>query len=112
MYLYQDKSEIPDNCSKGKYNLTKVISKFLEKIRDIAIEELKSKRLSFQSINARELIEKIKWILSVPAIWSDKSKTCMLEAAKLAKLIKEEDDPSNFFCFGTRSCCLLLRKVR
>ena len=51
MYLYQDKSDIPDNCSKGKYNLTKVISKFLEKIRDEAIEELRSKKLNFQSLN-------------------------------------------------------------
>ena len=80
--------EIPDNCSKGKYNLTKVISKFLEKIRDEAIAELQSKKVKLQSLSPKELIEKIKWILTVPAIWSDKSKTCMLEAAKLAELIK------------------------
>ena len=97
MYLYQDQLEIPDSLLQGKYSLTKVISKFLEKMRDEAIEELKSKAIFFQSLNEIELREKIKWILTVPAIWSDKSKTCMLEAAKLSKLINEKDDPSNFF---------------
>jgi len=97
MYLYQDREFIPASYSHDIYPLNIVISKFLEKMRDEAINELKMKKIIFQKFHREEIIEKIKWILTVPAIWSDKSKNCMLEAAKLAKLIKEGDDPSNFF---------------
>ena len=97
MNLYKDQLDITDNSFKGKFKLEKVISKFLEKIRDEAIKELQSKKIDFQKLNLDEAIKKIKWILTVPAIWSDKSKDCMLKAAKLARLIKDDEDPSNFF---------------
>ena len=97
MYLYEDQAKIPDSYSHGKYPLNIVISKFLEKMRDEVIPELKMKKLTFQKLNNKEIIKKVKWILTFPVIWSDKSKNCMIEAAKLAKLINKEYDPSNFF---------------
>lgn len=98
MYLYKNQKDIPDNYSKGKYSIVKVISKILERIRDEAIRELSYKQKSFQDLGDMDKkIEKIKWVITVPAIWSDFSKDMMLKSAKLAKLIKEDDDPSNFF---------------
>ena len=98
MYLYKNEFEICENYSKKKYKLVKVISKFLEILRDQAIEEIKMKQLTFQKFTSLEQsLDSIKWIITVPAIWSERHKTCMIEAAKLARLIKEDEDPSNFF---------------
>lgn len=98
MYLYKNEFEISENYSKKKFKLVEVISKFLEKLRDEAIQELKAKQIAFQKFSTIEQsLDAIKWIITVPAIWSEKHKTCMIEAAKLAKLIKDEEDPSNFF---------------
>ena len=110
MYLYKDKEKIPDNESKGEYPLIKIISKFLEKMRDEAIGELKSKDTYIEKLKDSEIIDKVKWILTVPAIWSDKSKTCMLEAAKMAKLIKKGDDPSNFFALEPEAAACYFAK--
>jgi len=97
MFLYKNQFQITDNYSNKKYDLIKVISKFLEKLRDEAINELKSKQKSFMNKSFEECLDSIKWIITVPAIWSEQNKTCMIQAAKLAKLIKDSDDPSNFF---------------
>lgn len=98
MYLYKNEFEISEKYSKKKYKLVKVISKFLEILRNEAIQEIKMKKLAFQKFTSIEQsLDSIKWIITVPAIWSERHKTCMIEAAKLAKLIKEDEDPSNFF---------------
>lgn len=94
MYLYKNEKEITDNYSNEKYPLNKVISKFLEKIRDEAIKEIKKGQ---QSLQNKSLEDSIRWIITVPAIWSEQNKACMIEASKLAKLIKDTDDISNFF---------------
>jgi hypothetical protein len=97
MYLYNNKMEITDNYSNKKYSLIKVISKFLEKMRDEAIELIKSEKASLREKSLEQLLDSIRWIITVPAIWSEQNKTCMIEASKLAKLIKDKDDISNFF---------------
>ena len=97
MYLYKNEKEITDNYSNEKYPLNKVISKFLEKIRDEAIKEIKSRLKSFQNKSLEDCLDSIRWIITVPAIWSEQNKACMIEASKLAKLIKDTDDISNFF---------------
>ena len=97
IYLYKNQLEITENYSNRKYDLIKVISKFLIKIRDEAINELKSKQKNIMDKSFGICIELIKWIITVPAIWSEQNKTCMIQAAKLAKLIRDDDDPSNFF---------------
>ena len=97
MYLYKNEKEITDNYSNIKYPLNKVISKFLEKIRDEAIKEIESRQTSFKNKSLEECLNSIRWIITVPAIWSEQNKACMIEASKLAKLIKDTDDISNFF---------------
>ena len=97
MYLYNNEMEITDNYSNKKYSLIKVISIFLEKMRDEAIKLIKSEKASLQEKSREELLDSIRWIITVPAIWSEQNKTCMIEASKLAKLIKDKDDISNFF---------------
>ena len=97
MYLYKNEKEITDNYSNEKYPLNKVISKFLEKIRDEAIKEIGLRQNSFQNKSFEDCLDSIRWIITVPAIWSEQNKACMIEASKLAKLIKDTDDISNFF---------------
>ena len=97
MNLYKNQFEISANYSHKKFKLIDVIAKFLEKIRDEAIKELKTKLSSLQNLPDDQCINSIKWLITVPAIWSEKHKTCMIEAAMKAKLLKKTDDPSNFF---------------
>ena len=66
-------------------------------MRDEAIELIKSEKACLQKKSLEELLDSIRWIITVPAIWSEQNKTCMIEASKLAKLIKDKDDISNFF---------------
>lgn len=94
MYLYKNEKEITDNYSNEKYPLNKVISKFLKTIKKEAIKEIKARQ---ESLRNKSLEDSIRWIITVPAIWSEQNKACMIEASKLAKLIKDTDDISNFF---------------
>ena len=94
MYLYKNEKEITDNYSNEKYPLNKVISKFLKTIKEEAIKEIKARQ---ESLRNKSLEDSIRWIITVPAIWSEQNKACMIEASKLAKLIKDTDDISNFF---------------
>ena len=104
MYLYKNQLEITENYSNRKYDLIKVISKFLEKIRDEVINELKSKQKNIMDKSNGIRLGLIKWIITVPAIWSEQNKTCMIKAAKLAKLIRDDDDPSNFYGLEAAAC--------
>ena len=66
-----------------------IISKLLESISKNAFNQIK---------RANKLIEKedIKWVLTVPAIWGEKSKQIMIDASIRAGLIDENSDKSLF----------------
>ena len=89
MNLYEKKKEIQAKNSNKILPLTLVIQRVLEKLRDLAIEEIRRKR----SINQNN----IKYVVTVPAIWEEFQKNIMMEASINAGLIKEEDDKSLFF---------------
>ena len=98
MYLYKNQEMIKEKYSGKEYDLVKVISKFLIKLRNEAIEELQTKNTKFHNMNFEECLKSIRWIITVPAIWSERNKTCMIKASKLARLISDDsEDPSNFF---------------
>ena len=65
MFLYKNQFEITDNNSNKKYDLIKVISKFLEKLRDEAINKLKSKQKNFMNKSFKECLESIRWIITI-----------------------------------------------
>ena len=90
MNLYDKKKEIQSKNSGKILPLTLVIQRVLEKLRDLAIGEIKKNRPKIQNNN-------IKYVVTVPAIWEEFQKNIMMEASINAGLIKEEDDKSLFF---------------
>ena len=89
MNLYEKKKEIKAKNSGKILPLTLVIQRVLEKLKDLAIAEIKKNRPNEQN--------NIKYVVTVPAIWEEFQKNIMMEACINAGLIKEEDDKSLFF---------------
>ena len=67
-----------------------IISLLLIKIKEKAIEQIKK---FYKNVK----LKNIHWTITVPAIWELKSKQIMINAAQKAGLIRDDDDPSNFF---------------
>ena len=89
MNLYEKKKQIKANNSEKVLPLALVIQRVLEKLKELAIAEIKKIRPN--SIN------NIKYVVTVPAIWEEFQKDIMMKACIKAGLIKEEDDKSLFF---------------
>ena len=92
MKLYQKEKTITAKNSNKELPLELVIQKVLEKIKELAIEDIVKKRP-----NLKEHNEKFKWVVTVPAIWTEYQKNVMMEASIKAGLINENDDKSLFF---------------
>ena len=66
-----------------------IISKILKKVSEHALSQL-------QRANNTIKKEDIKWIVTIPAIWEEKSKDIMIQASLKAGLIDENSDKSLF----------------
>ena len=66
-----------------------IISKILKKVSDNALTQI-------QRVNNQIKKEDIKWIVTIPAIWEEKSKDIMIKASVKAGLIDENKDKSLF----------------
>ena len=78
-----------------------VISKVLETIKEMALKEIELKRPFL-----KENKDKIKWIVTVPAIWSEYEKNIMIEASIDAGLINKNCDKSLFFALEPEAASL------
>ena len=88
MKLYKNETRIKaNNNDKIELDIDIVISKILLKIKEIAIKEINYLRPSIKESN-------IKWKVTVPAIWSNKSKDIMQKASVKAGIF---DEPLTFF---------------
>ena len=88
MKLYENETRIKaNNNDKIELDIDIVISKILLKIKEIAIKEINDLRPSILESN-------IKWKVTVPAIWSNKSKDIMQKASVKAGIF---DEPLTFF---------------
>lgn len=64
MHLYEKKTDIQSSNTEGTFPLVIVISKVLEKLKELCLEQLSKLR---DKINE----ETIKLVVIVPAIWED-----------------------------------------
>ena len=89
MNLYKKQYYIKSTNDK-EVDIEKVIAKILEKISKEAIDHIK--------LNSTGNIDKnkIKWVVTIPAIWEEKSKQIMINSSKKAGLINENTDLSLF----------------
>ena len=86
----KDIYKIKANNSNKKVDIQYIITLILKKVKEKAIKQIKQ-RYPYLSEN------NIHWTITVPAIWEIKSKQIMINAAQNAGMIREDDDPSNFF---------------
>ncbi len=99
MHLYSKKQYIESSNSGEKLPVKIVIQKILEKIKNLALEELKKLRKNIIESN-------IQWVVTVPAIWEDYQKGIMMEACTKAGLINEKTDKSLFFALEPEAASL------
>ena len=90
MNLYNKITKIKAKNSGKLFELKLVIQRILEEIKKEALIQIRKHRPSFDE-------NKIKWVVTVPAIWQEFEKNIMLKACIGAGLIKEENDKSLFF---------------
>ena len=101
MELYENKSTIIAKNSGKELPLKLVIQKVLEKIKEIAIKEISKNR---PYLNDQQ--EKIKWVVTVPAIWDEHQKSIMMESCMGAGLINDNTDKSLFFALEPEAASL------
>ena len=89
MNLYK-KKYIIKSTNGVEENIENIISKLLTRISDEAINQIK------RNNNTKFEKNEIKWIVTIPAIWEEKSKEIMINASKKAGLINENTDLSLF----------------
>ena len=101
MHLYENKSTIIANNSGKEVPLKLVIQRVLETIKQLAIKEIAKNRPSLEKET-----DKIKWVVTVPAIWTEKQKYVMMEACIGAGLINQNTDKSLFFALEPEAASL------
>ena len=101
MHLYENKSTIIAQNSGKELPLKLVIQKVLEKIKELAIKEISKSRPKL----AKET-NKIKWVVTVPAIWDEHQKSIMMESCIGAGLITRNTDKSLFFALEPEAASL------
>ena len=89
MNLYKKKEFIKSTNGK-EITIEKIISKILKIISDEAINQIK------RTNDKKYEKDDIKWVVTIPAIWEEKSKQIMINASKKAGLINENTDISLF----------------
>ena len=109
MKLYKNQKEIKAQNTDFSLELEFVIRKVLETIKKYAIEEISNCRP-----NLGKELEKIKWVVTVPAIWEESQKNLMMESCKNAGLIDKNTDKSLFFALEPEAAsmyCKINREI-
>ena len=101
MHLYENKSTIIAQNSGKELPLQLVIQKVLEKIKELAIKEISKNRPYLEKET-----EKIKWVVTVPAIWNEHQKSIMMKSCIEAGLINKNTDKSLFFALEPEAASL------
>ena len=101
MLLYENKNTIVAKNSGKELPLKLVIQKILEKIKELAIKEIAKNRPYLEKET-----EKIKWVVTVPAIWNEHQKSIMMESCIGAGLVNQNTDRSLFFALEPEAASL------
>ena len=99
MHLYKETPCIKASNTGKTLPITIVIEKVLLKLKELCLDQM---RKSWK--NVEDL--KIRWVVTVPAIWKEMEKCIMMEASIKAGLIKENDDKSMFFALEPEAVSL------
>jgi len=99
MSLYHDQTTIKPQNQSTEYPLDEIISKVLKHVKEEAIKTISEKR---PTINEN----KIKWVVTVPAIWKENQKGIMMKASEKAGLFNDCTNRANFFALEPEAASL------
>ena len=105
MNLYKRKYKIKANNSNEEVDIEKIITIILKEVKKKAMEQIKCRLPKLKEKN-------IHWVITVPAIWDIKSKQIMINSAQNAGLIRDDDDPSNFFALEPEAASIYYHNSR
>ena len=104
MALYHMQSEV--NSIDGRsMPLMKVISETLKYISNCAIKKL-SEQIGEKNLH----LEKIRWVLTVPALWNEEHKLFMRKAAVKSGIINEENSFNLLLCLEPEGASIQCRE--
>ena len=103
MNLYKRKDSIKSINSNKILSLSLVIQRVLEKLKELCLEQLNK---LWKNIDEK----KIKWVVTVPAIWGNFEKGIMIEACENAGLINKNEDKSLFFALEPEAASIYCSK--
>ena len=89
MNLYKKIYDVKSTNGR-EVNIESIISKILEEVSKNAVNQIRKKN------NMEIKKEDIKWVVTIPAIWEERSKNIMINASKKAGLINDNTDLSLF----------------
>lgn len=92
MHLYENKTEIQPENSQEKFPIFLIISKVLTEVKTRALQKIKNYDKNIKD-------KDIKWVVTVPAIWSNQNKQIMIEASLNAGLIQRNTENSLFLSY-------------
>ena len=99
MSLYDNKKTIQPQNESSSYPLDEIISKVLIHVKLEAIKNIKAHRPNIDE-------KKIKWVVTVPAIWNETQKGIMIKASEKAQLFNEYTKKMNFFALEPEAASL------
>ena len=103
MNLYKNKKFIkPENNFKS-FSLIDIITKIFEYIKEEAIKALKNNQPKITE-------DKIKWIVTVPSIWTLQEKSIMITASEKAGLFNQNTDRTNFLALEPEAASIYCSK--
>ena len=94
MNLYKNIYEIESVNSGKSIDLVSLISIILEYLKKDAIQYILKQNKGYKDNDKIDYIresDKIRWVLTIPAIWDEKNKYIMMEAAKKAGIVDEKN---------------------
>ena len=92
MHLYSNEYQIKAVNSSKTMNLVDLIAIILEYIKKHAIEAISSTSKGLEDeYKYNEISDKIRWVLTIPAIWDEKSKDVMMKAAEKSGIVSEKN---------------------
>jgi molecular chaperone DnaK (HSP70) len=99
MNLYKNLTEIESVNSTNSIDIVTLISIILEYLKKDAIQLILKQIKGYKDANKIDYnkeSDKIRWVLTIPAIWDEKNKYIMMEAAKKAGIV-DENNKALFF---------------
>ena len=108
MNLYKNNYEIKAVNSSKTVKLVELIYIIIIYLKELAIKSIISSSKRFQDeYKYDEECKRIRWVLTIPAIWNDKNKDIMMKAAEKAGIVKEkgknlffalEPEAASYYC--------------